>query len=272
MYKISCFADEIAPGLSEQLDVMEKLNVGWLSLRSVEDVGVLKLTDEQIDEIARTIKARGVGISSIGSPIGKTPITDTSDEYLRQTERAIQVAEKLDCPRIRVFSFYMEKDEMDTYREEVIERLGKIADLAAKSGIDILHENEARIYGEASVRCRDILESVNRPNFKAVFDPSNFVAAGEDPFDQSLPQVKDFVSYMHIKDSRHSDGVIVPAGEGDGQVSQVLKAFAGQDMFLTLEPHLAVAGQFKGFSGPERFAKAYEALTGLLKTAGIAYR
>lgn len=98
MYKISCFADEIAPGLSEQLDVMEKLNVGWLSLRSVEDVGVLKLTDEQIDEIARTIKARGVGISSIGSPIGKTPITDTSDEYLRQTERAIQGGRKAGLP------------------------------------------------------------------------------------------------------------------------------------------------------------------------------
>ncbi len=272
MYKISCFADEIASTLSEQLDVMEKLNVGWFSLRSIGDTSVLELTDEQIDEIARTIKARGVGVSSIGSPIGKTPITDTSDAYLRQTERAIQIAEKLDCPRIRVFSFYMEKDELDIYRGEVIERLGKIADLAAAAGIEIMHENEAGIYGESSGRCRDLLEGVNRPNFKAVFDPSNFVAAGEDPFDQSLPQVKKFVSYLHIKDSRHSDGVIVPAGEGDGQIREILQAFAGQDLFLTLEPHLSVAGRMKGFSGPERFAKAYEALTGLLKASGIAYR
>lgn len=59
MYKISCFADEIASPLSEQLDVMEKLNVGWFSLRSIGDTSVLELTDEQIDEIARTIKARG---------------------------------------------------------------------------------------------------------------------------------------------------------------------------------------------------------------------
>ena len=76
---------------------------------------------------------------------------------------------------------------------------------------------------------------------------------------------------MHIKDSRRSDGVIVPAGEGDGQLSQVLSAFAEKDMFLTLEPHLAVAGRMRGFTGAELFGRAHAALTGLLDRAGIAY-
>lgn len=271
MYKISCFADEISPVLSEQLDEMEKMHIGWLSLRSVDNVNVLDLTDEQVDEIGRALRARGMGVSSIGSPIGKTPISDDSGEYLRQTERAIQVAKKLDCPRIRVFSFYMEKGELDANRDKVIGRLATMTEMAAKAGVELLHENEAGIYGEQSIRCRDLLEGVNHPGFRAVFDPSNFVAAGEDPFDQSLPQVRDYVAYMHIKDSRHSDGVIVPAGEGDGQVRQVLEAFAGKDLFLTLEPHLAIAGKFKGFTGVERFEKAYDALIGLLRESGIEY-
>ena len=112
---------------------------------------------------------------------------------------------------------------------------------------------------------------MNHPALRAVFDASNFVAAGEAPFDESLPRVKDYVDYMHIKDSRHADGVIVPAGEGDGQYFSILPVFTDKDMFLTLEPHLAEAGRMRGFTGAELFARAHAALTGLLRSANIAY-
>ena len=52
----------------------------------------------------------------------------------------------------------------------------------------------------------------------------------------------------------------------------VLREFAGDDYFLTLEPHLAMAGRNRGFSGVELFGRAHAALTGLLREAGIAYR
>jgi len=272
MFKISCFADEISPNLKEQLDVMERMHVGALSLRSVEDINVLKLTDEKVKEIGTALKDRGMCVSSIGSPIGKTPITDTTDLHLEQTKRAIEVAQMLECPLIRVFSFYMEKNELDTYRGEVIDRLSRMTELAAANGINLLHENEAGIYGESSVRCGDLLRSVNHKSFRAAFDASNFVAAGEDPFAESLPHVRDYVDYMHIKDSRHCDGVIVPAGEGDGRIPEILPLYADRDMYLTLEPHLAAAGKMRGFTGAELFAQAYNALTGILRDANIAYR
>ena len=272
MYTISCFADEISPKLTEQLDEMEKVHVRWLSLRSVENVNVLDLTDEQVREIREALDGRGMNVSSIGSPIGKSPITDNSGNYLQQTARAIQIAELLRCSRIRVFSFYMRPEEKNAYRAEVIDRLTKMADLAAESGITLVLENEAGIYGEESLRCQDLLESVNRPNFLACFDPSNYVAAGEAPFDQSFPRVGSAVGYVHIKDSRRCDGVIVPAGQGDGQVSRILTALADRALFLTLEPHLAIAGKNRGFSGQALFEKAYCALTDLLKEAGLSYQ
>ena len=71
MYKISCFADEISPRLDQQLDEMEKLNVKWMSLRSVDDVNVLQLSDARVDEIAHALKERGMGVSSIGSPLAR---------------------------------------------------------------------------------------------------------------------------------------------------------------------------------------------------------
>ena len=238
MYTLSCFADEISPRLDEELDAMERLGIKWMSLRSVDNVNVLSLSDEQVDRIGCALRARGMGVSSIGSPIGKTPIADESDLYLEQTARAIEIAIKLDCPRIRVFSFYMEKDELDARRDEVLRRLRNMSELAARDGITLLHENEAGIYGESSARCRDLLESVGRDNFRAAYDPSNFVAAGE----------------------------------GDAQIRDVLREFTGDDYFLTLEPHLAMAGRNRGFSGVELFGRAHAALTGLLREAGIAYR
>ncbi len=271
MYTLSCFADEISPHLNEQLDEMERLKVRYLSLRSIEDVNVLKLTDAQLRELAASLKARGMGVSSIGSPVGKTPISEDASLCLDQTRRAVEIAQMLDCARVRVFSFYMEKDELDARRGEVIDRLRRMAEIAAAAGVTLMHENEAGIYGERSERCGDILRSVNHPALRAVFDASNFVAAGEAPFDESLPRVRDYVDYLHIKDSRHADGVIVPAGEGDGQLPDVLKAFAEKDVFLTLEPHLAAAGRMRGFTGAELFARAHAALTGLLRSANIAY-
>ena len=271
MFTLSCFADEISPHLNEQLEEMERLNVRWLSLRSIEDVNVLKLTDAQLHELAASLRSRGMGVSSIGSPVGKTPIAEDAAVCLDQTRRAVEIAQMLNCPRVRVFSFYMEKDELDARRGEVIDRLRRMAEIASAAGVTLMHENEAGIYGERSERCGDILRSVNHPALRAVFDASNFVVAGEAPFDESLPRVRDYVDYLHIKDSRHADGVIVPAGEGDGQLPDVLKAFAEKDVFLTLEPHLAAAGRMRGFTGPQLFERAHAALTGLLKNANIAY-
>ncbi len=271
MYTLSCFADEISPHLTEELDVMQRLGVRYLSLRSLENVNVLDLSDETLRSLVSMLKDRGMRVSSIGSPIGKTPIEGDAGLCLNQTRRAIDIARRLDCDRIRVFSFYMKPEEYDLYRNEVISRLTQMADMAQSEGVTLLHENEAGIYGEKSARCADLLKGVGHPALKAVFDASNFVAAGEKPFDESLNRVGEYVSYMHIKDSRHADGVIVPAGEGDGQLRQVLKAFADRDMFLTLEPHLAAAGKMRGFTGEKLFGVAHAALTNLLNEMNIPY-
>ena len=59
-----------------------------------------------------------------------------------------------------------------------------------------------------------------------------------------------------------SDGSVVLAGTGDGDYPAILAdAYAsGYRGFLSLEPHLSVAGQFSGFSGPKLFTEDAVAL------------
>jgi sugar phosphate isomerase/epimerase len=80
--------------------------------------------------------------------------------------------------------------------------------------------------------------------------------------------------YLQVKDALAMTGEVVPAGEGDGQVRETLAALAADGFagFVSLEPHLAMAGRHGGFSGPDGFRRAARALKLLLDDLAISYR
>jgi sugar phosphate isomerase/epimerase len=64
---------------------------------------------------------------------------------------------------------------------------------------------------------------------------------------------------------------VVPAGQGDGEVAETLAALrdSGFQGYLSLEPHLVMAGSFGGFSGPDGFRLASGALKDLLADLSV---
>ena len=103
------------------------------------------------------------------------------------------------------------------------------------------------------------------------WDPGNFVQVGEAQVtDRGWPQLHEYIGYVHIKDVQAGQRGACPAGEGDGQVEQLIVKLRdnGYQGFLALEPHLAVAGHSSGFSGPEGMARAVEALRKVLDKQG----
>ena len=83
-----------------------------------------------------------------------------------------------------------------------------------------------------------------------------------------------FRSYLQVKDALRATGEVVPAGEGDGEVRETLTALRDSQFegYASLEPHLAEAGRFGGFSGPEDFRRAARALKALLAELSIPWR
>ena len=76
------------------------------------------------------------------------------------------------------------------------------------------------------------------PGLKAVFDPANFVQAGQDTL-EAWEMLREHVYYGHIKDA-DKNGNIVPAGDGNGHIAEYLPDFVSQGCtVLTLEPHLS---------------------------------
>ncbi len=274
MWTLTGFADEISPELEEQLETLAQESMGYMELRSVWNINVLDLTDDELDRVKSATAERGIRISSIGSPIGKVPVTDTFGPHLERFRRALRAADAMEAPYVRVFSFFIpEGQEPGHYREEVIDRMGIMAGEAEYSGVTLLHENEKEIYGDVPSRCLDILAGVGSPALRAAWDAANFVQCGVMPYKEGYASLRPYVEYMHVKDTLSGSDRVVPAGEGDGQLPETLSALraSGFDGFFSLEPHLASAGTYSGFSGHALFRKAAGDFKDLLRRQGIEW-
>jgi len=278
MIRLSAFADEISPDLEEQIAVLSSEKVRFLDLRGVWNTNVLDLSDQQVTRVKETLDAHGIGVAAIGSPIGKVPIDSSFNEHLHLFERAITVAQALQTPYIRIFSFYppaaSDRGAVNPaeYRDEVLRRLREMTARARAAAVILLHENEKDIYGDTITRCVDLLQGINDAHFQAVFDPANFIQCGQTPYPDAYEAVRPWLRYVHVKDAR-SDGSVVPAGEGVSHWPELLQRLRadGYDGFLSLEPHLALAGQYQGFSGPDLFRRASQALQQMLQAMGWEY-
>lgn len=275
MWTLTGFADEVSKDFDEQLALMSRLGITHIELRSAGGTKVLDLTDEQLDEVRRKLAGADIAVSSVGSDLGKIQITDDFAPHLERTKRGMEVAQKLGSRYLRTFSFFLpEGEDPATHRDEVMNRLRQMVALAEDAGVTFLHENEKDIYGDTPERVRDLHEAISSDSFRFIFDPANYVQVGSRPFDDAYPQIGRLTEYVHIKDALASDDSVVPAGEGDGQIPQVLAQLQedGFDGFLSIEPHLGDFDAFGGLCGPDLWTDAHTALTGVLREAGIDYR
>ncbi len=274
MWTLTGFADEISPELDEQIATLAAEEMRYLEFRSAWGTNILDLSDDEIGRASGILADAGIGVSSIGSPIGKIAITDDFAPHLDRFDRALEVAHRLSAPYIRIFSFFIPKgDDPAAHRGAVIDRLGKIAERASGSGVTLLHENEKEIYGDTPERCLDILSTIDSPTLRAAWDPANFVQCGVVPHTTGYEMLRPYIDYVHVKDAKLDGGRVVPAGEGDGEVRETILALrdSGFDGFFSLEPHLAKAETFSGFSGPELFRLAVQRFKALLEDEGIAW-
>lgn len=249
-FVLSGFADEIDPMIDVQIEQMKRFGIGHIEMRGVDGKNIADCSMEEIRAVADKCRAAEMRISALGSPLGKISIADDMDEHMVQLENLMEKAKILGTNYIRVFSFYLPKEEApEKYRDEVLRRMQRMANAAAQQQITLLHENEKGIYGDIAERCLDIFESVGSDRLWATFDPANFVQCGCQPYPHAYELLKSYIRYVHIKDAK-ADGIVVPAGQGIGEVPKLLAQLKrdGYQGFLSLEPHL---GDFVGFAALE---------------------
>lgn len=266
---ISGFADEIAKDLHTQIATLRKLGIGFVEMRNVNGKQLVEHDLDEVKEIKKVLDDNGIKLSAVGSPIGKIGINDDFTPHFDKFKHTVEIAQLLQTKYIRMFSFFIPRgEEADWYEDEVINRWSKFVNYIKGTDIVLLHENEKDIYGDVPERCKNLLDKMNFNYVKGIFDPANFVQCKVDTL-KAFNILKDKIVYMHIKDAIFETGKVVPSGEGDGHVAEILKMLAdsGFEGFLSLEPHLETGDIAVG--GAEKFEIAYNALMSIINSLDV---
>ncbi|MBR5868759.1 MAG: sugar phosphate isomerase/epimerase [Clostridia bacterium] len=256
---LSAFADEYADSFIGQLEALNDLGIGWIEPRFLDKINVADLSPAQAKGAKNLLDQFGIRVSSMGSPLGKITLDDDMDDHLEKARRVFETANLFETKFVRFFSFYPGKgQEIAKERETVLDRVGRLAELAGTYGLTLCHENEANIYGESDDACLDLLESFGG-RLKCVFDMGNFVLGGIKPL-SAFEKLAPHIAYFHIKDALAA-GAIVPPGCGEANIPEILGAYKRmmkEDTFVSLEPHLETFSGLnslvgKTFENPYRF-------------------
>lgn len=244
---INAFADEASSIIDNQIVAMKRNNLNGLEIRNADGISCVSLNAAQAREIRRKLDDAGLQVWSMGSPIGKITLEDDFDQHLDLLRNGLEIANVLGAKNLRMFSFFMPQGEDPAaHRNEVIDKVGRMLEVAQGSGVLMCHENEKGIYGDMANRCLELLTTF--PQMGGIFDPANFVQCGQDTW-EAWQMLKPFIKYMHVKDAL-ADGKVVPAGRGIGNLAKIVPEYLAMGGHaFTIEPHLSV---FDGLSGLER--------------------
>ena len=229
-FVLSAFGDEIDDNVDTQLDVLGELGIRYLEMRTAWGKKAADLSDREIERLASACRKRSVRVSCIGSRIGKSPITEPLESSLAELGRILDLAERLDTKLVRIFSFRPPAGREAEQVGESLSRLNALAEVAGARGVVLVMENETGMVGDTPERCRTLLQGVDSPSLRFVWDIGNFA--------------------------------MTVAGAGDGQALELLGQLrdAGYRGFLALEPHVG--------DGAEGMKRAARALRSVMEDAG----
>ena len=244
-FVLSAFADEAGTTLDEQITALKRNGIGYIEPRNINGKPILTLTDDELYIVKARLDENGIKVNSLGSPIGKYPITEPFEKHLVDFRRAIEVCKILGTDKMRMFSFFTKQTELEIYRDEVISRLNAMCEIASEAGITLCHENESEIYGQNPKEMLDLMQNVK--GLKGIFDPANYRMNNCDVID-GINATLINLAYLHIKDAIYDSQIIVPAGDGEGKIPEVLDMVnkaTDAVVYLTLEPHLFLFDAYK---------------------------
>ena len=218
MFRLAAITDEFSPDLNQALSAMKDCSMTGAELRTIGDRNIVDLSDAEIRAIGDAVSGEGFEVVSIASPLLKCELpgapvdsrfqrdvfasSHTFEDQPRLTARCIEIAERLGCSIIRVFS-YWRATEPDKYFDAVAAALLRLADDGARRGIIIGVENEHACNVATATEAARLLDAARHPNLKLIWDPANCYVSGENPFPEGYAKLpKDRIVHVHAKDCR----------------------------------------------------------------------
>src|SRR5438270_106968 len=186
---IAAITDEFSPTLSEAIPVMKEIGMTAAELRVVNGKNIMDLSDDELKRAKEDLDRAGLPVISIASPLLKcilpnSPALDsrfehdifaskhTYEDQERLANHAFYLAKFFGAKIIRVFS-YWRTIEPAACTDAIVQDLKKLALAAKNEGLVIGLENEHACNVGTASEAKAILEALDVPNLKLVWDPAN---------------------------------------------------------------------------------------------------
>ncbi len=252
-YTLSVITDEFSPRLEDGIAFAIEEGLTAVDVRSIDAVNFLSLDRPAQERAAAHIKAAGLTVGCLATPLlkwpapGKTAATlgdqfgfDSGGRSTEQIYRdAFEAAKLLGTRNLRIFSFL-------TYAGFRIEDLSQDLELLLKLADEydaVLHvENEPVCNIRSVPDLVRLMETWRHPRLWALLDIGNAWWAETRPSEADIVAVMPYVSLMHFKDFDEKARRVVPMGKGDIPFAKLirlcLEAAKGRTLGFSLETHV----------------------------------
>jgi len=292
-YSYGVITDEISQDLEEALALARELGMSHVEIGTVWDQQVTDLGPEDAARAKALLDRYGLQVHMICGllfrPFSLVDVDiETLDshprflEHIAQLDRSIAIAHAFGAPYIRTFACSREGSggnpsprhpDGGGVSEDALAKIAKALRLAAEhaqqQGITLALENARAFYANTGGGQRQVVDAVNHPNLKIIWDPANAFVAGETAFPDGWERVKGDVVDVHCKDARVVDDETgltewVPIGDGGVDWRGQLAALHRTDItHLTVETHWHPKGSTRG----EDTAHVYRQLKSIVESS-----
>ena len=258
LFRVAAITDEFVPDITQSVASMKEIGMTGAELRMVFGRNIIDHTDGELDRAKRICVNAGMEIISIASPLLKcvlpgAPEVDSRfqqdifaakhnfEDQPRLTARAFEIAHRLGARIVRVFSYWRSVEPEKCF-DGVVAALRTLAVKAAKEDLIVGLENEHACNIATASETARVLEAIDHPNLKVVWDPANCYVSGENPYPEGYGRLPiSRIVHVHAKDC-HVEGhkpIWGPLGEGGidwkGQIAAL--AHDGYKGWVSLETH-----------------------------------
>lgn len=236
--------DEAASDLPGQLRAVARLGWDAIELRTVDRTALADLDRAGRARLVRSVRRAGLRVPCLDSRIGgwaRTVASPVEADLAELTVLAGLCAE-LGTPFVRIMSYPNAGLPEPAWRTAVLDRVRRLADVAARAGITLVHENCAGWAADRADRALDLLAAVDSPALRLLFDTGNGVAHGYRAAGL-LADLVPHVAHVHVKDAvgEGTGTTYTLPGDGRAEVGECLRLLraGGYSGALSIEPHLA---------------------------------
>jgi L-ribulose-5-phosphate 3-epimerase len=248
---ICLITDEVSPSLDAGLAFAREEGIGTIDLRVIDGRNVLALSRDELDDTAQRVRAAGLSVSCICTPLlkwsppGKTARADgdqfgfeLGDRMPRDVyKQTFETAEILGARNLRVFSYLAYDDYcLDDLREPFDDLLA----LAEKFDMKVHVENEGVCNVADFAELEAVVTTYRHPRLRALPDIANAYRKSGPASAADLARLLPSTDILHIKDYANAARRFVAAGEGDIPIAALLAATLparAAPLTLTIETH-----------------------------------